>query len=493
MARFVAILGALLLGAVVFSAPLALAGAGDAARAGTSLGLLENLETAAMLWGLYAACCVSAFLAYVYLVPLGLSRVVAMMAGLATAVVIFTGTLAHADLEARYYALVGTQLLLVIGAVVVISSIFTVLYLVGFGILGRTAIEDRFSIFVSWTLLRSHRVTRTYGTRGWQAWHTLAGRTRGMGLRLLATAGLLVGLGLLLEVTAIWNGIAASVSPTFARTVQYSLYALAFPLCLAGSISALVKRDAFEFPLRLRVRNAVTLPTFISIVGVSIGLWALVVVLSVMHGFESDLRDKILRTNAHIVVEPERAADVVGDHLGLSDRLRAIPDVLEAQAFAHGEVMMASTTNIAVNVIVKGMDPDELAASEQLRGRITPGRAEWLAAPEMMLSDRYRFPIGTRLKTLDGSDVAPSNRRRQPTAVMPGVLLGAELALSLGVEVGGEVQLISPDGDVGPTGLRPKLRNFRVAGLFRTGMYEYDQKMAYVSITDAQRFFGLAS
>ena len=76
--------------------------------------------------------------------------------------------------------------------------------------------------------------------------------------------------------------------------------------------------------------------------------------------------------------------------------------------------------------------------------------------------------------------------------VVPGIVIGAELARSLGVTVGDEIQLITPDGDVGPTGLRPKLRDHRVAGIFATGMYEYDQKLAYLSVDSAQRFFNMA-
>lgn len=407
-----------------------------------------------------------------------------ILAALGLGVVLFTAILAQADLETRYYVLVGTQLLLVITGVVLVSSLFTVLYLVGFGRLGRKTIENRFSVFVSWTLARSHRVTPTTRTRGWIIWRALVGRSRKQGVRLLLGAALLGGLGLLIEVTAVWNTLADGFSGTFARSVQVALYVVGAPMLLAGVLSVLRSQEDVSFPWQLRIRNAVTLPTFISIVGVSIGLWALVVVLSVMHGFESDLRDKILRTNAHIVIEPEQAAGFIGDHLSLTDRLRTIDAVDEVQAFAHGEVMMASSTNIAVNVIVKGMDPGELAASEQLRGRIMPGRAAWLSSPEMMLSDRYRYPLGSH-RTVAA--------QRETTAVMPGVLLGGELAASLDVQVGGEVQLISPDGDVGPTGLRPKLRTFRVAGIFRTGMYEYDQKMAYVAVTDAQRFFGMGN
>jgi ABC-type lipoprotein release transport system permease subunit len=422
-----------------------------------------------------------------------LGRFVAILSALACSVVFFAGALASADLDTRYYTLVGTQLFVVIAAVVLVSSLFTVLYLIIFGRLGRRLIEDRFSLFVSWTLARSHRVTPTWHTRLWQLWRGLVGRSREAGGKLVLLGLGLVALGLLLEHTVLWNRVALQLSAGFARTVQWMLYLLAAPLLIAGLFSTVLSNESIAFPWRLRVRNAVTLPTFISIVGVSIGLWALIVVLSVMHGFESDLRDKILRTNAHIVVEPEEAAGVIGDYLSLTDRLRNISEVAEAQAFAHGEVMMASPTNIAVNVIVKGMDAADLEASEQLAGRISPGSTAWLATPEMMLSDRSRYPLRQRQDALIGFESASAKFAQNNTAVMPSILLGAELALNLGVEVGNDIQLISPDGDVGPTGLRPKLRSFRVGGIFRTGMYEYDQKMAYVTIVDAQRFFGLGA
>ena len=292
-----------------------------------------------------------------------MGRLVAILACLGLCVVLFVGTLATADVETRYYTLVGTQLFVVIAGVVMVSSLFTVLYLVVFGKGGRALIEDRFSLFVSWTLARSHRVTPTLSARAWQLWHGLVGRSRREGGHLLAAGLCLIALGVACEQTTVWNHISAAFSPVFTRSVQATLYVLATPLCLAGLMSSLIGQGSFEIPWRLRIKNAVTLPTFISIVGVSIGLWALIVVLSVMHGFESDLRDKILRTNAHIVIEPKDAAGVIGDYMTLTDTLRAIDGVEETQSFAHGEVMMASATNIAVNVIVKGMDPADLKRS----------------------------------------------------------------------------------------------------------------------------------
>ena len=422
-----------------------------------------------------------------------MGRLVAILALLSLGALVFIGALSSAELETRYYALVGTQLLVVIAGVVLVSSFFTVLYLIIFGHGARRLIDNRFSLFVSWTLARSHRVTPTFRTKLWSLWRVLVGRSRRAGLVLMGWGALLVLIGVVLGQTMLWNRLAASLGAGLVSALQGALFVMAAPLLIAGGLSTLLNKGRLEIPWKLRVRNAVTLPTFISIVGVSIGIWALIVVLSVMHGFETDLREKILRTNAHIVVEPSEAAGAVGDYIALTDALRAIPYVAEAKAFAHGEVMMSSSTNIAVNVIVKGMDPAELKSSSQLLNRISPGSAEWLETPEMLLSDRLRYPLDAQRERLMGLESARLSALGENRRVVPGVLLGAELALSLGVDVGNDIQLISPDGDVGPTGLRPKVRTFRVAGVFRTGMYEYDQKMAYLSISDAQRFFDLGS
>ena len=415
------------------------------------------------------------------------------------AAVIFAGTLAEADLETRYYTLVAAQLFGVIVGVVLVSSLFTVIYLVVFGRAGKRLVQERFSVFVGWTLLRSHRVTKTMGTRGALLRKDVLERPRGPATAMVAAGILLLAAGLTIELTTVFNALSAIWSAGLSRTLQIGLFVLAVPCILAGLVSLVRGRHVGEVPLVLSVRTAVTLPTFISIVGVSIGIWALVVVLSVMQGFESDLRGKILRTNAHIVIEPTDPAGVLGDYVKLSDAVSAIPGVAEVQAYAHGEVMMASTTNIAVNVVVKGMNAKALAESEQLRGRITPGDARWLDEPERMLSDRFRYPLGAETRRIDEAidddpDAldSPWDRRSETTPVMPTALLGVELAANLNVEVGGEIQMISPDGDVGPTGLRPKLRAYRVAGIFTTGMYEYDQKLCYVSPPDAQRFFALA-
>lgn len=392
--------------------------------------------------------------------------------------------------EGQFYGLVGAQLVGVILAVVLISSLFTVVYLVAFGSLGRRWIESRFSLFVGWTLLRSQRVKPDLRSRLRSlVWET---RTQPVGQ---ARRRVVTGIGLILaafclELIPAWNLVAENLSPFFARALQLSSASLGCLTIVLAAPGLLANRPAHAPVPRMRTRTAVTLPTFISIVGVSIGVWALVVVLSVMHGFESDLREKILRTNAHVVIEPADAAGDLGDGYALSDPIRELQNIAETHAYVGGEVMMASGSNIAVNVMVKGMRTADLIASEQLRGQMQAGDLRWLDAPEQVPSDRLRYPPPPS-QVLDG--LAPvgelTSGAPAPVDLLPTVVLGVELANSLSVEVGQQVRIISPDGDIGPTGLRPKLRSYRVAGIFATGMYEYDQKLAYMALDDAQRFF----
>ncbi|MCB9785976.1 MAG: ABC transporter permease [Deltaproteobacteria bacterium] len=429
-----------------------------------------------------------------------MSRLLAILVGVSALAVAFAAALARAGVETRYYTLVSGQLFVVILLVVLVSSVFTLLYLLAFGRLGRRFIADRFPVFVGWTMLRSHRVTPTPRSRLAHAWHAAASRGRGPALRDLVVACVLGAAALVLGTRTPWNTLAGALSPEFVLVLRVVCLSLAAYLLARAAVATMGGRGGEPPIARLRARTAVTLPTFISIVGVSIGIWALIVVLSVMHGFEEDLRDKILRTNAHIVVEPEDAAGVIGDPFEAQDAVRGVAGVIEANAYVHGEVMMASSTNIAVNVIIKGIDPDALARSEQLAGRVSPGDIHWLDAPEALMSDRARYPLVAeqeyeRAHALDDDGVASGGlgRTRRPPELLPGVLLGAELAVSLNADVGSEVQIISPDGDVGPTGLRPKLKSFRVAGIATTGMYEYDQKLAWMALDDAQRFFGMGA
>lgn len=443
-----------------------------------------------------------------------MSRPLAVLSALALIALAFFGLLADAAPETVFYAQTAAGLFLVIVVVVLVATLVTALYMRVFGGFADRVARQRFPRFVGWKFLRSQRESETLASRLSRSLHAL--RTRALPKKIALTA---LGLGLLLATLVVsrpatWNALADAVSPSFTTTLMLAMTAVGAAATLIGIAGLVLPTRARAPEPHYRQRSAVTLPTFISIIGVAIGLWALIVVLGVIHGLQSDLRDKILRTNAHLVVEPARPDGVLGDSAALETAVRALPRVREADAYVRGEVMMSSPTAIAVNVVIKGMRVDALAASEQLRDRLIDGSLLGLDRPETLVSERTRYPLeGSKRKrpppAPDGSDGADGSSGASgggafagdadesfpgwslADPIHPGILVGAELARQLGVEVGDEVQLISPDGDVGPTGLRPKLASFRVAGVFRTGMYEYDQKLAYTALYAAQRFFDL--
>ncbi len=426
-----------------------------------------------------------------------MKRALWIWAGVSAVLLAFFFSTSGVSPETRYYADTSAVLFLVILVVVAVASLITyvIVRLLNNRVGDRLAAK-RLPRFIGWNLLRSHKLRPTVWSRIRQRFADAGRKPLGPKLARAALGVALVAAALLIERPQVFNAIADAANPISARVVQLVLLGFG-GLLVASAITTVVAgiahRGGGRAPalLRFKPKSAVTVPTFISIVGVAIGVWALIVVLGVMQGLQGGLRDRILSTDAHIVVEPENADGVLDAPLHLETQLRAIDGVVEAHAFIHGEVMASTPTGIAVNVVIKGMDEDALQNSLQLKDMMVSGGAEWVRRPEGLIPDRQRYPLGGgREQDDEGSErekLVP--RAKQSIDLLPGLLIGAELGRSLHANVGDEVQLIIPDGDVGPTGLRPKLRSFRVAGIFRTGMYEFDQKRGYIALDEAQRFF----
>jgi lipoprotein-releasing system permease protein len=215
--------------------------------------------------------------------------------------------------------------------------------------------------------------------------------------------------------------------------------------------------------------------TLISIGGVAIGVWALTVVLSVMSGFEADLKSKILGTRAHGVVL-KFGNDDFTEWKMIRDRTLRVPGVTGATPFLYNEVMLSADQNLT-GAIVEGIDVATVGTVTELPRNVVEGKLDWL-------DDPARIERTGRL----GPDFEPEAPR--DTRAMPGIAVGTELARTLRVFVGDVVNVVSPLGDLGPAGPQPKSRPFRVAAIFHTGMWEYDSKYAYLSLPEAQRFFG---
>lgn len=218
-----------------------------------------------------------------------------------------------------------------------------------------------------------------------------------------------------------------------------------------------------------------SLVTMISIVGVLVGVALLDTVLSVMNGFEIDLRDKILGANAHVVVM--RYGGEMPEDPAVLEQIDAVPGVQSASPFTYAEVMIRSRYGSS-GVIFKGIDPDRTGAVTEVRQQLRTGPGGPLETDEAR-------------QALFGAMKEPFPDPFAEGEPLPGILLGDELMADIQVLPGDVVQIVDPIGKgVGPLGAPvPSFKSFRVAGTFHSGMYEYDTKWVYVTIPAAQEFF----
>ncbi len=299
--------------------------------------------------------------------------------------------------------------------------------------------------------------------------------------------------------------------------------------------------------LRAKKSGFLAAIAFLSILAVSVSSCALTTTLSVMGGFRQDLKRKILGNNAHIVIDDTRGR--IPLEADPSTLVRAVHDVRGVSTFVSGEVMISSSSNLA-GAVLRGIDPQHVAEVSELPRNMTSGSLDALVHPEKLtrmppsqfgIGQKLALPKVTRSGTdadlkpvpgkrlteqldealgkLDGKpaeargpmreekeerepndeedeakksgDLARELAKVEPT--LPAIIVGQELARSLRLYVGDEVNIITPLGALGPTGPMPKSRPFRVGGIFFSGMYEYDMKFAYVTREAAQTFLGRGS
>mgnify|MGYP001010797512 CR=1 FL=1 len=250
--------------------------------------------------------------------------------------------------------------------------------------------------------------------------------------------------------------------------------------------------------VRSQKSGFLTIISILSICGVAISSCALSSVVSVMGGFSQDLQRKILGNNAHIVIDTTAGVPFTEYDATLA-KVRAVPSVIGATGVVHGEVMASSASNLA-GVVVTGVDPESIRGVIDLVHNIEIGKLEYLEHPEALLKLPANEVIGIGpggeqyLKGADlpglPDDIDPAVRAaviNKPDR--PGVILGRELAKTLHVYVGDEVTLVSPLGDLGPMGVMPRTKKFRVAAVFYSGMYEYDATYVYTMRDTAQEYF----
>jgi lipoprotein-releasing system permease protein len=177
----------------------------------------------------------------------------------------------------------------------------------------------------------------------------------------------------------------------------------------------------------------------------------------VMSGFENTLKEKILGTQAHLNLL-KATQEGMDQYQEVAKRVEETKGVVSAAPFIISQVMLSSESNV-FGVVLKGIDPDRVGRVTELAHNLKTGRLEDLKG---------------------GKEGDP-----------PGIILGVELAKHLSVSLNDSIQVISPLGTVTPMGMMPKMRRFRVKGIFYSGMYEFDNTMAYVSLESAQKFFSM--
>jgi lipoprotein-releasing system permease protein len=202
-----------------------------------------------------------------------------------------------------------------------------------------------------------------------------------------------------------------------------------------------------------RKQAFISVITLISVLGIAIGVAALVIAIALITGFQGDVQDKILGATSHVMVSDLSGRGLEG-YPGMAAKIRALPGVESASPVVYGTVLITGVGESS-GALLKGIDFDrELATSP------------WL-------------------QHLEAGEIPKAGAARD------GLLLGRELALHLGAQVGDIVDVVTASSTLAPTGLMPKRKRFLVTGLFNTGLYEFDSSTALVAIGVAQRLFGL--
>jgi lipoprotein-releasing system permease protein len=189
----------------------------------------------------------------------------------------------------------------------------------------------------------------------------------------------------------------------------------------------------------------------VSMVGIALGVMALIVVLSVMNGFQREVRDRMLNVIAHVELL-DYSGQALPDWKATEAKARLNPEVVGAAPFVAGQGLIARGDDMRP-AVVRGISPTEEA-------EVTP--------------------LGAQLKDGAFAKLQPGSWN---------IVLGAELARQLGVGVGDKITLVTPSGQVTPAGVTPRLRAFNVVGTFSAGHYEYDSGLALVHMDDAAKLF----
>jgi len=204
-----------------------------------------------------------------------------------------------------------------------------------------------------------------------------------------------------------------------------------------------------------RKQRFISVITIISVLGVMVGVMALVVVLSVMNGFRSDLMSKILGVNSHVLVL--NLSGTFNGYQEVAEKVEKMDGVVAITPFVYTQVMLNNAGRVS-GAVLRGVDPKSAARVVSFDKMIKEGSLSSLGEAENGI---------------------------------PSIIIGSELAKQIGAATGSLVTVISPEGKLTPLGRTPNTKRFKVTAIFDSGMYEYDASMVYISLGEAQRFLAL--
>ncbi|HWT57763.1 MAG TPA: lipoprotein-releasing ABC transporter permease subunit [Rhizobium sp.] len=203
--------------------------------------------------------------------------------------------------------------------------------------------------------------------------------------------------------------------------------------------------------LRARRKEAfISVIAGFSFVGIMLGVATLIIVMAVMNGFRTELVSRILGINGHMIVQPSDGPFT--DYADLSSRLAAVPGVKMALPLVEGQVLASAQAGGSTGALVRGARAEDLTKLKTISGNIKSG-------------DMVGYASGQ------------------------GVLIGTGMANQLGLSVGDLITPTSPDGDITPMGVSPRVKSYKISGLFEIGMSEYDSSIIFMPLEEAQLYF----
>ncbi|TWI92834.1 lipoprotein-releasing system permease protein [Roseibium hamelinense] len=213
----------------------------------------------------------------------------------------------------------------------------------------------------------------------------------------------------------------------------------------------------FEWMIAGRYLRSRRRETFISVIagfsfaGIMLGVATLIIVMAVMNGFRSELLGKILGINGHMLVQPVDTA--LTDYDAVAVRLEGVPDVVSAIPFVEGQALVSGPAG-SLGALVRGVHESDLRRVPLISGNVRNG-------------------------TLDGFDEGE------------GIAVGSRMAQQLGVTVGDSITIVSPNGNVTPMGVTPRVKAYPISAIFEIGMSEYDSTFVFMPLTEAQGYFNM--